>query len=209
MKSMRQVVAIVSVVAALSAGSLRADEVADRMGQAVSNYVARVITGLGKVADQHPTVDTFRGQMKALMEGTEGVFGASLIDTNFVIRQVYYRRDFLAVGFDLKKVKELDYFWALMRQKPEPQLSEPGHGNLIQPRLVAMRYPFLENGKLQGIVSVMIHTEAFLKATGLDQCKAYRITCLGKEAESKGTLAVPYHEVKLALPSTEWVIQFE
>ncbi|MEI7880759.1 MAG: hypothetical protein WCI95_07780 [bacterium] len=200
---------LIAVLAIVAMSSARADTEGDRMAGAVSNYVAGVMKGLQGVADQQPTVDTFRTQMKPFVEATPGVFGASLIDTNFVIRQVYYRRDFLAVGFDLKRVSELDYFWKLIQKKPEPQLSEPGHGSLIQPRLVAMRYPIMVNGRFKGIVSVMIHTDDFLKAVGLDNCSAFKIICLGKLAEEKGELAAKYHESKLSLPSTEWVIQFQ
>lgn len=196
------------MMVAMMVSSVRADSAGDTMAGAVSNYVAGVMCGLKEVADQHPTAETFRQEMKPFMDKMPGVFGASLIDTNFVIRQVYYRRDFLAVGFDLKKVGELDYFWKLMREKPEPQLSEPGHGNLVQPRLVAMRYPFMKDGKLAGIVSVLIHTEAFLSAVGLNDCSAYKIACLGKLAEQKGTLAASCHEASIKLPSTEWLIQF-
>ena len=200
---------LVSLMAALAMSNARADNTGDTMARAVSNYVAGVMKGLQSVADQQPTVDTFRAQMKPFMETTPGVFGASLIDTNFVIRQVYYRRDFLAVDFDLKKVSELDYFWKLIQKKPEPQLSEPGHGSLIQPRLVAMRYPIMVNGKFKGIVSVLIHTDDFLKAVGLDTCSAFKIICLGKLAEEKGELAAKHYESKLTLPSTEWVIEFQ
>ena len=193
----------------MAAATARADDAGAVMAGAVSNYVAGVMKGLRDVAERQPTVATFREQMKPFMESTPGVFGASLIDTNFVIRKVYYRRDFLAVGFDLKKVRELDYFWKLMREKPAPQLSEPGHGSIVQPRLVAMRYPIMVNGQFKGIVSVMIHTDAFLKAVGLDTCSAFKITCLGKLAEQKGELAPVHDEIKLTLPSTEWVIQFQ
>ena len=193
----------------MAAATTRAADTGAVMAGAVSNYVAGVMQGLRDVADRQPTVATFREQMKPFMESTPGVFGASLIDTNFVIRQVYYRRDFLAVGYDLKKVSELDYFWKLMREKPAPQLSEPGHGSIVQPRLVAMRYPIMLNGQFKGIVSVMIHTDAFLKAVGLDTCSAFKITCLGKLAEQKGELAAEHHEIKLTLPSTEWVIQWQ
>jgi hypothetical protein len=192
-----------------AASAARAEDAGIVMAGAVSNYVSGVITGLQAVADQQPTEDTFREQMKPFMEHTPGVFGASLIDTNFVIRKVYYRRDFLAVGFDLKKVSELDYFWKLMKEKPAPQLSEPAHGSIIQPRLLAMRCPIVANGQFKGIVSVMIHTEAFLKAVGLDACSAFKITCLGKLAEEKGELPAEHREIKLSLPSTEWVIQFQ
>jgi hypothetical protein len=146
--------------------------------------------------------------MKTFMEATPGVFGATLIDTNFVIRAVYFKRDFLAVGFDLKKVKQLDHFWKLMQEKPAPQVSEPGHGSLVQPRLVAMRYPIIKDGRFEGIVSVMIHTDTFLKAVGLDTCSAYKIICLGVLAEEKGDLGKTYNDVPVTLPSTEWVIQY-
>ena len=200
---------ITTLMVAVMISNARADVAGDTMANAVNDYVIGVMKGLQKVAEQQPTADTFRAQMKSFMEKTPGVFGASLIDTNFVIRQVYYRRDFLAVGFDLKRVSELDYFWKLMQKKPEPQLSEPGHGSLIQPRLVAMRYPILVNGDFKGIVSVMLHTDAFLDAVGLSQCSAFKIICLGKLAEEKGDLAAKHSECKISLPSTEWVIQFQ
>jgi hypothetical protein len=62
---------------------------------------------------------------------------------------------------------------------------------------------------MTGMVSMMVRTEAFLKAVGLDTCKAYRFTCLGKEAESKGTLTAAKRQLTLALPSTEWLIEYE
>jgi len=205
----RKLVILATLAASMVLTNARADSAGDAMGIAVSNYVAGIMKGLQGVAEQHPTKDTFREQMKPFMESTPGVFGASLIDTNFVIRQVYYRRDFLAVGFDLKRVSELDYFWKLTQKKPEPQLSEPGHGSLIQPRLVAMRYPILVKGEFKGIVSVMIHTEDFLQAVGLSSCSAFKIICLGTLSEQKGELGADHHTVKLTLPSTEWEIQFQ
>lgn len=207
MKKKMGVLMVLTTVAFLSPAF--ADKAADDMAAAVTRYVASVMKGLREVAEQQPTVETFRTQMKPFMDATPGVFGASLIDTNFVIRQVYYRRDFLAVGFDLKRVHELDLFWKLMQQKPDAQVSEPGHGSLIQPRLVAMRYPVLVDGQLKGIVSAMLHTDDFLKGAGLGSCSAFKIICLGKLAEEKGDLGNSYHECKIALPSTEWVIQFK
>jgi len=176
---------------------------------AISNYFSTVFQDLGQLAGQDPTPATFRTLAKPFVEKTAGLFGATWIDTNFVIRQVYFKRDFLAVGFDLKKVSELSSFWAQMQKKPAPQLSEPGHGNLIQPRLIAVRYPILIEGHFKGIVSAMIHTESFLKAVGLDQCPAYSISCLGKVAETKGQLPSHPSEIHLVLPSTEWVIQYQ
>ncbi len=201
---------ICGVLLAITTSSMaRASDDGSSMAGAVSNYVAGIMKGLQDVAEQQTTAATFRDQMTPFMENTPGVFGASLIDTNFVIRQVYYRRDFLAVGYDLKKVGELDYFWKLMREKPAPQLSEPGHGSIVQPRLVAMRYPIMADGQFKGIVSVMIHTDAFLKAVGLDACSAFKIICRGTLAEQKGELGAKYDEIELTLPSTEWVIQFQ
>jgi hypothetical protein len=175
---------------------------------AVSNYFAELFQGLEKAAAQQPTKDSFRSVMKPVVDELDGFYGGTLIDSDFVIRQVYQKKNFLAVGYDLKKVKQLDYFWDEMRKKPAPQLSEPGHGSLFQPRLIAMRYPILEKGRLTGVVSLMVRTEAFLEATGLDQVQAYRIVCRGQEAETKGELGDPYREVRLKLPSTEWLIQY-
>jgi hypothetical protein len=186
-----------------------ADPDADEMAKKVQAYFDQRFADLGRVAEKRPSVETFREAMAPVAEGTAGFFGGTLIDTNFVIREVYFKRDFLARGFDLKKVRQLDGFWDLMRKEPAPQLSEPGHGNIVQPRLIAMRYPVLVDGKLENIVSMMVRTEKFLEATGLDQCRAFRITCLGKPAEEKGKLSESCKEVKLSLPSTEWTIQFD
>lgn len=176
---------------------------------AVESYFADLFGRLGKAAEKSPTEETFREAMKPQIESLDGLFGATLLNTDWEIRQVYFKRDFLAVGFSLKKVKELDAFRKLMDEKPGPQLSEPGHGNIVQPRLIAMRYPMLKDGKMTGMVSMMVRTEAFLKAVKLDTCQAFKITCLGKEAESKGTLTAARKQVTLTLPSTEWVIEYE
>ena len=175
----------------------------------VETYFSDLFQRLGKAAEQAPTVDTFRAVMKPQIEKIDGLYGATLINADWEIRQVYFKRDFLAVGFSLKNVKELDTFRKLMEEKPAPQLSEPGHGNMIQPRLIAMRYPVIKDGKMASMVSLMIRTEAFLKAVKLDTCKAFKFTCLGKEAESKGTFSNAPKEVRVVLPSTEWVIQYE
>lgn len=179
-----------------------------QMAASVQNYVAGLFDKLDNAASQHPTPDTFRAIMKPLLTDIDGVYGATLIDDNFVIQQVYFSRNFLARGFDLKKVKELDYFWKQMRNNPSTQLSEPAHGSLLQPRLLAMRSPILKEGKLVGVVSLMVRTEAFLKATGLDQCQAYRITCRGQLAESEGKLGDHPRQIQLSLPATDWLIEY-
>lgn len=178
------------------------------LSQSVQNYFDPLFAGLKSAAEQQPTGDNFRKIMKPFLADIEGFFGSTLLDSDFVIRKVYRRRNFLAVGYDLKKVKELDYFWELMRNSPSPQLSEPGHGSLIQPRLIAMRYPIIKEGQLTGVVSLMIRTTAFLKATGLDQVAAYRIVCRGQEAEAEGELGSDYRQITLKLPANEWLIQY-
>lgn len=180
----------------------------DAVGTATAAYFAKQFANLKLVADQQPTPDTFRAAMKPLAEGTEGFFGGSFIDTNFVIREVYYPRDFLARGFDLKKVKQLDHFWDLMRKEPTPQLSEPGHGNIVQPRLIAMRYPVMQDGKLAAVVSFFVRTESFLKAVGLDKAKGYRITCRGVMAEEDGKLGDAPKSATVSLPANEWLIEY-
>ena len=180
----------------------------DPVGAATAAYFATHFAKLKAVADQNPTKETFREAMKPLAEGTDGFFGGSFIDTDFVIREVYYPRDFLARGFDLKKVKQLDYFWNLMRKAPTPQLSEPGHGNIVQPRLIAMRHPVLQDGKLAAVVSYFVRTESFLNAVGLGQAKAYRITCRGVVAEEDGNLGNSPRTVTVVLPANEWLIEY-
>jgi hypothetical protein len=181
----------------------------DPVGRATADYFAVLFDRLKAVADQQPTADTFRAAMKPLAEATPGFFGGSFIDTDFIIREVYYPRDFLARGFDLKKVRQLDHFWELMRREPAPQLSEPGHGNLVQPRLIAMRYPVMQEGRLAAVVSFFVRTEFFLKAVGLDKAKAYRITCRGVPAEEKGRMDGPPRAVTVTLPANEWLIEYQ
>jgi hypothetical protein len=181
----------------------------DEIGLKTVAYFDELFGKLKTAAQKDPSYDTFRTIMKPVAESVDGFFGGTLIDPNFVIIQVYYKRNFLARGYDLKKVKELTDFYKMMKEKPAPQLSEPGHGSLIQPRLIAMRYPVIKDGKLNNIVSMMVKTEAYLKASGLDKCSAYKIICQGELAEEKGKLGKNYKEVKLSLPSTEWVIQYQ
>jgi len=180
----------------------------DPVGVATATYFATNFARLKAVADLQPNPETFRDAMKPLAEATPGFFGGSFIDTNFVIREVYYPRDFLARGFDLKKVRQLDHFWALMRQEPSPQLSEPGHGNIVQPRLIAMRYPVMKDGELAAVVSFFVRTESFLEAIGLGQAKAYRITCRGTVAEEDGKLGDNPRTVTISLPANDWLIEY-
>ena len=199
----------VLAVTGLAAFAAQAAPTEAELKASVEAYFNDLFQRLGKAAEQSPTEDTFREIVRPHIEKIDGLFGATYINADWEIRQVFFKRDFLAVGFSLKKVKELDAFRKLMDEKPAPQLSEPGHGNIMQPRLIALRYPILKDGKMAGMVSMMIRTEDFLKAVKLDTCKAYAFTCLGKQAESKGTLSPSHKRVALALPSTEWVIEYE
>ncbi|MDD4101428.1 MAG: hypothetical protein PHU80_02190 [Kiritimatiellae bacterium] len=177
--------------------------------KAVETYFNDLFVRLGKVAEQSPTEKNFRHIIKPQIEKVDGFFGATFINAEWEIRQVYFKRNFLAVGFSLKKVKELDNFRKLMDETPMPQLSEPGRGNIVQPRLIALRCPIIKKGKMTSMVSMMIRTEAFLKAVGLDACNAYKIPCRGSDAETKGTLSESHKQVTLNLPSTQWVIKYE
>ena len=200
---------LMAVVGLLVCGGRADVPVEAALKTAVESYFSDLFQRLEKAAEQVPTEASFREVMKPQIENIDGLFGATLIDADWEIRAVYFKRDFLAVGFSLKKVKQLDQFRTLMTEKPAPQLSEPGHGSLIQPRLIALRYPVLKDGKMTDMVSLMIRTESFLKAVGLNKCKAFKIICQGKDAESKGTLSEKRKEITIPLPSTEWIIQYE
>lgn len=194
-----------AAVAHCDVGWAQQDEVKEK----VEVYFQTLFNRLKEVAAQHPSPENFREKMRPAAEVTEGFYGATLLDPDFVIREVYNPAHFLARGYDLKKVKELQNFYMMMKENPQPQLSEPGHGNIMQPALIAMRYPIFKDGELKGLVSMMVRTEAFLMATGLDKCKAFKIICMGKLAEERGKLSKNYKEIVLKLPSTEWVIQYE
>lgn len=203
---MKRFLILLALTLGLTAQAAQTD---DPIGMAVEKYFTETFARLGEVAAKKPDADTFRKAMKPCVEATDGFFGGTYIDTDYTIRQVYKRINFLARGFNLRKVDQLEYFWDLMDTDPAPQLSEPGH-SLTQPiHLIALRYPILTDGKLEGVVSMMIRTKAFLEATGLDDCKAWKIICRGEEAESEGKLSDTPREVTLKLPSTEWVIQYD
>ena len=203
-----RILALLALAAMPFAASAQVQPPDDPVGKAVAAYFDKTFANLKAVADRQPTKDTFRAAMKPLEDATDGFFGGSYIDTDFVIREVYYPRDFLARGFDLKKVKQLDYFWDLMRKNPTPQLSEPGHGSIVQPRLIAMRYPVLKDGKLVAVVSFFVRTEKFLEAVGLGDAKGYRIICRGVLAEEDGKLGADAKRVTVSLPANEWVIEY-
>ena len=179
------------------------------MEQKVQLYFDDMFLKLKIVADQQPNAANFRQIAQPVLKSIPGLFGGSYIDNDWVIRQSLFAIHAMARGFSLKGVKELHYFQDKMKEAPGPQLSEPGHGSIVQPRLIAMRYPVMKDGKVQGIVSMMVRTGSFTRAVGLDDVKAYKIICLGKVAEEHGKLSDKFKEFKINLPSTEWVIQYE
>jgi hypothetical protein len=71
----------------------------DPVGVATLAYFDASFARLKAVADQQPTKETFRKAMKPLVDATPGFFGGTYIDTDFVIREVYNPRDFLARVF--------------------------------------------------------------------------------------------------------------
>ena len=205
----RQLLPCLVASAGLVAGQLQAEPTKAELKTAVEMYFSNLVDRLDQAVKQSPTEATFRSVMKSPLDQIDGLYGASLIDSDWVIKQVYFKNDFLAVGYSLKKVKELDDFRKLMADTPSPQLSEPGHGSALQPRLISLRYPLLQDGKMTRMISIMIRTDAFLKAVKLDTCPAYEITCRGKVAERKGTLSQSPKEVVISLPATEWIIRYE
>lgn len=176
---------------------------------AVETYFDGLFDRLERVAEQQPTEATFRALMKPEIEKLGGFYGASFINPDWEIRAVYSRSHALAVGYSLTKVKPLDAFRKKMAEKPAPQLSEPSDGGLMRPSLITMRQPVMQDGKLAGMVSLIIRTEHFLRAVGLEACTAYVITCDGVEAERKGVLGEQRKRVVVPLPSTEWTIEYE
>ena len=176
---------------------------------AVETYFDGLFDRLERVAEQQPTEATFRALMKPEIEKLGGFYGASFINPEWEIRAVHSRRHALAVGYSLTKVKQLDAFRKKMAEKPAPQLSEPSDGGLMRPSLITMRQPVMKDGKLAGMVSLIVRTEHFLRAVGLDACAAYAITCDGVEAERKGVLSDQRKRVVIPLPSTEWTIEYE
>lgn len=200
---------ILTMLAIACVSSTSAAPTEKEMTQAVNGYFTNLFTRLSQAAAQQPTEDTFRKILRPLITDLPGFYDATLIDPDWTIRKVYFRRHFLAEGFSLKKIKAMDLFREEMSRNPAPQLSEPAHGGLTQPHLIVMRYPVMQAGKVTAILALMVRTEIFLQTVGLDSCHAYRITCLGQTAETKGALTIAHQTVRITLPTTEWVIDYE
>ncbi|MBF0619612.1 MAG: hypothetical protein HQL19_05540 [Candidatus Omnitrophica bacterium] len=208
---MKRIVWFVAVALFMYGSAANAKDVVltDDLGVNVTAYFDGMFAKLKMVADVKPTAANFRQIAQPVFKNVRGLFGGSLIDDQWVIRQSLFAIHAMARGFSLKKVAELQYFQAKMAQAPGPQLSEPGHGSLVQPRLIALRYPVMKDGKVVSIVSMMVRTESFLQAVGLSKVKAFRITCLGKVAETRGKLSATPRVAEVSLPSTIWRIEYE
>lgn len=172
-------------------------------------FFTNAISCLERIAADQPTPQTFRKIAGTHSKDLDGLYDCSLLDTNWTIQAVGKRLNFLAVGYDLTQVQALDRFRKLMTEQPGPQVSEPASGGGLQPALISMRVPIRVDGRTTGIVSMMIHTEAFLKASGLSSCRAYQIVCNSVPALSRGDLSETPHTVTLSLPGGDWILRYE
>ncbi len=183
--------------------------VEDPMQKCVQGYFGKHVKLLSVVAKQQPTKKTFRKIMKPLVKDLSGFCEATLLDTGFVIRHTYYRRHRLAVGYDLKNVDSLKVFYEMMQKNPMPQISGPTKAKLMTPSVIVLRYPILQDKDLIGVVSLMVSTDDFLEDVKLADCKAYRIRCSDGIEMSKGTLSEGCRKTEVALPSAEWIIEYD
>jgi len=164
---------------------------------------------LAEVAAKEPDKKSFRKAIKPVVEKTEGFAGATLLDSDFVIRKTYRRSHAAAVGYDLKKTPSLKKFCEEMKKKPAAQISHPTRPRLLQPSVVVLRQPVMKDGKLTGVLSLMILTDTFLEQCGLDSCPAYKVHCSDGYTFSKGKLSRdPRHGVA-HLPSATWTIDYD
>lgn len=183
--------------------------VATQLVASVQAYFTNIVGRLEQVATNAPTAETFRGVLKPAVASLDGFYDASLLSADWIILQVGDPSHFLGVGYDLKKVKALDPFRGRMAEAPGPQVSEPAAGGWMSPRLISVRVPVRVEGNVVRIVSLMVRTDAFLKAVGLADCRAFAITCGEVKAERKGKLTPAATRVEVPLPATRWVIEYE
>ena len=94
----RHVLIVLAMVGLLARPTWAAPTEAE-MKKAVESYFDDLFGRLGKAAEMAPTEATFREIMRPQVDKVEGHFGSTLINADWEIRQVYFKRDFLAVGF--------------------------------------------------------------------------------------------------------------
>ena len=164
---------------------------------------------LAEAAAKEPDKKSFRKVMKPVVEKTEGFAGATLLDPDFVIRKTYRRSHAAAVGYDLKKTPSLKKFCEEMKKKPVPQISHPTRPRLMQPSVIVLRQPVINDGKLTGVLSLMILADEFLEKSGLADCPAYKVKCSDGYTFSKGKLSREHRHGVARLPSATWTIDYD
>lgn len=177
--------------------------------KSIQSYFETHIKLLSEAAEQRPTKKTFRKIMKPLVKDISEFREATLLNTNFVIQQTYYKRHKLAVGYDLKEVDSLRLFHEEMQKNPASQISGPTKAKLMNPSVIVLRHPILDDNKFVGVVSLMVSTDDFLEKVKLADCKAYRIRCSDGIEISKGVLSDNCRKVDIKLPSAMWTVEYD
>ncbi len=200
-------------IALLLVGSLAAQYGAaleeNPIAVALQSSVQKYVDILSEAAEQNPTKNTFRRIMKPYVTDLPGVRAATLLDPDFKIRQVYFRRHFAGIGYDVKSQDVMKSFFTMMTQKPEPQISGPTLPKLLRPSFVALRHPIMRDNSLTGVLTMFIATDTLLAQAGLLDGTAYRITSPDVGVVSKGTLSEHCQKTVIPLPSTQWTIEYD
>jgi hypothetical protein len=179
------------------------------MPQRIEQQVGSYVGLLKRAAQQHPSPETFRKVMKPLVGALSGFREATLLSPEFVIHQVYHKRHAAGVGFDLRTVETLKPYLDLMVTSLAPQISGPSKAGLFRSSYIAVRHPIVEESTVTGCVSLMVSTKSFLKAVGLSECRAYRISCPDGGGCSQGVLSSDALKITVALPSMSWTIEYD
>jgi hypothetical protein len=182
---------------------------AEPLALQLQNSAQRYVDILASAARQRPTPKTFRDVMQPLVIGLDGFRGATLLGSDFVIRQVYFKRHAGGIGYDVKSLDALKGFYDMMCDDPAPQISGPTRARLWRPSCVALRHPIVRDGELLGVVSLFVGTETFLGGTALADCNAFRISAPDVESLIKGKLSPQCRHVVVKLPSTEWTVEYD
>ncbi len=184
--------------------SPEADSVSDR----IKEYFKQHVDTLNKAAEQRPSERTFRKVMAPLVPTINEFKGASLLNRDFVIRQVYSRKHIAAIGYDLKKQEAVKVAHAAMLEQPAPQLNGPTKPTLLRSSFITLRVPFVEEGVLVGAVSLILDTKAVLKEVGISKWRAYRIKSSDGESFAHGELSSGTLHFKVQLPSLLWDVEY-
>ena len=89
---------VISVAAiVLVAGNVLAAPAEVELKSSVEKYFGNLFQRLQQAAAKNPTDETFRDVMKPHLDGIEGLYGSTLLNADWEIRQVYFKAHFLAV----------------------------------------------------------------------------------------------------------------